>query len=129
MEDAFALVMKAAETGYTNFLHLALTETLGVEPRELARPRGRCDVPLVIACLRGHLDVVRILVDEWHVSLNVVADVKVDKENVEGATPLWCGTDSGNLDLVRFLLYSFMFCTVRNICNFSNLHNLTNLRK
>lgn len=105
LERQRSMVMKAADLGLSNLVILALDINPEVDARRLAEPSDPQHVPLVTACLKGHLDVVRNLVERCSAPLSGCrADLTVDNQNVPGVTPLWAASYSGNVDLVRYII-------------------------
>ena len=95
------MVMRAAEEGMGNLVLFALDTNPAVDVRQLNQGKRDQDVPLVTACLKGHLDVARNLVDKCQASLDCRADITVEDQHGKGVTPLWAAACNGNLELVK----------------------------
>ena len=101
LERQKSMVMRAAEEGMGNLVLFALETNPAVDGKRLSEGKSGQNAPLITACLKGHLDVARNLVDKCKASLECRADVTLDEQDIPGVTPLWAASYSGNLELVK----------------------------
>lgn len=61
--------------------------------------------PLFIACKRGHVDIVKYLIEECYANIEQRGKYEVsDDRSVHCVTPLWCAAVSGNLEVIKCLI-------------------------
>ncbi|XP_064621025.1 protein fem-1 homolog B-like [Lineus longissimus] len=65
---------------------------------------GQNTTPLIISARNGHSKVVRMLLSNFDVDIEQVAQVKFDGYIIEEATALWCAAGGGHLDVVKILV-------------------------
>ena len=95
------MVIRAAEEGMGNLVLSSMEKDPVVDTMRLSEGKSGQDAPLITACLKGRLDVARNLVAECQASLECRTDVTLEKQNVQGVTPLWAASYSRNLELVK----------------------------
>lgn len=101
LERQRSMVMRAAEEGLSNLVLIAMDADPAADVTKMAAARSAGDVPLITACLKGHLDVAKTLVEKCKAPLDSRADLTVEGQYCKGVTPLWAASCSGNLDLVK----------------------------
>ncbi|XP_058120385.1 protein fem-1 homolog B [Anopheles ziemanni] len=60
--------------------------------------------PLIIACMNGHADVVRVLLTQGPADLEKEGCVKLHGEMTQGVTALWVAAGLGRLNIVKLLI-------------------------
>lgn len=60
--------------------------------------------PLIVASLRGHHAVVRLLVTKFHADVKQTGTVRFDHCLIERANALWCAAGHGHLEVVQELI-------------------------
>ena len=95
-EFEMSLAHGASQSGNVVLLRYVLE--LGVLDVEEVDSLGR--TPLVVACECGYFDVVKMLVEEWSVGV----DVKDEEGRNVARGPLSCACGGGNLEMVRLLV-------------------------
>lgn len=94
------LVFIAAENGWLSSVRRLVTkEGADVSVAKVATGPGDKNAdasPLLVACRGEHLEVIKFLVLE--------ADAEVNQPKITGATPLFIASQSGNTEVVQFLL-------------------------
>ncbi|XP_045483090.1 protein fem-1 homolog B isoform X1 [Harmonia axyridis] len=60
--------------------------------------------PLMVAALNGSKNVIRMLLENFNLDLEVEGTVKFEGYVIEGASPLWCASCAGHLEAVKILV-------------------------
>ncbi|XP_068233441.1 protein fem-1 homolog A-like [Palaemon carinicauda] len=66
---------------------------------------NECHGPLVMASTYGHVDCTRYLVEVLNADIEEQGIVFLRGKYMEGMRPLWCAVKSGNIVLVKYLLF------------------------
>ncbi|XP_053689886.1 protein fem-1 homolog B [Sabethes cyaneus] len=72
--------------------------------QEISEDENQIHTPLIVAALRGHYEVVRILLTQVQPNLEKEGCVKFDGHLIEGASALWVAAGAGQLNIIKLLV-------------------------
>ena len=59
---------------------------------------------LIASAIGGSLEIVKYLIDNFHIDVNKKHDILIDCNLVEDVTPLWCASYYCHFEIVEYLL-------------------------
>ena len=108
LENLRKMVYRACRLGEGECLENLLRKLKPETVKEILNTHTYTDVsnvtPLVIAAMYGHIQVVDILIQKFHVDLEQAGTVKYAFETQEGATALVCAAAENHFDIVKYLV-------------------------
>ena len=108
LENLSKMVYRACRLGEGECLENLLRKLKPETVKEILNTHTYTDVsnvtPLVIAAMYGHIQVVDILIQKFHVDLEQTGTVKYAFETQEGATALVCAAAENHFDIVKYLV-------------------------
>ena len=103
MDTALSLsVFRAAKRGYIRgeLLKRVLEKQTTTKLRNIVNMTFNGRTALVTACLKGHVDLVKLLVEKCYADIEQVGAFRFREE----APPLWCASAEGQYDIVKYLV-------------------------